>query len=372
MFDSIAMKELKRKRIGLVLTGGGAKGAYHIGCLKALRRAGITQFKTIAGTSVGAMNAVLISADELERAELTWSEIHWRNVVSFEPARLLRAPIWVVAYLFSEFTPLRLISLLSLGSLASEWLTPSGHAASLWSAVSTAAVGSLARVRKLTRRMMLAQVGVSTAPLAARLAEIITEDQVRLMKRSGTRIYGTLSCLRTRKNKEPQWIPRYVRLDKMNRGELIDNLVTGAGVPGLADVKNGAEVVVDGGWTDNIPVAPILFDPESAVDVLIIIDTGNKSVGLSKHSATRESLKSWAETRWRTLHPEARPLSSELPEIIWVTPSESIGGFYSGTCRFTKNSARRMMSLAEKDMTAALSCKPMTWDTRSSTPAEVL
>lgn len=364
------MKELRRKKIGLVLTGGGAKGAYHIGCLKALRSAGITQFKAIAGTSVGAMNAVLISGDELERAELTWSEIHWRNVVSFEPARLLLAPIWVVAYLFSEFTPLRLISLLSLGGLVTGWLTPPTQAASLSSAVSAIAVGSLARVRRLTRRIMLAYVGVSTAPLAARLAEVITEDQVRLMKRSGTRIYGTLSCLRTRKNREPQWIPRYVRLDKMNREELIDNLVTGAGVPGLSDVRNAAEIVVDGGWTDNIPVAPILFDPESAVDVLIIIDTGNKSVGLSKHSATRESLKSWAEARWRTLHPEARPLSSELPEIIWVTPSESIGGFYSGTCRFTKHSARRMISLAEKDMKAALSCTPMTWKARSSAQTE--
>src|SRR4029079_36871 len=99
------LPDLKRKRIGLVLTGGGAKGAYQVGCWKALRQAGITQFKAIAGTSVGAMNAVLIAGDELEPAEAAWSEIHWNEVITINPLRFFLLPVWGLAYLLSEFSP---------------------------------------------------------------------------------------------------------------------------------------------------------------------------------------------------------------------------------------------------------------------------
>ena len=42
------------KEYGLVLEGGGAKGAYQIGAWKALQEAGI-KLKGIAGTSVGCL-----------------------------------------------------------------------------------------------------------------------------------------------------------------------------------------------------------------------------------------------------------------------------------------------------------------------------
>ena len=44
----------ERKRVGLVLGGGGAKGAAHIGVLKVLEEAGIP-IDYIAGTSMGAI-----------------------------------------------------------------------------------------------------------------------------------------------------------------------------------------------------------------------------------------------------------------------------------------------------------------------------
>ena len=40
---------------GLVLEGGGTKGAYQIGAYKALRDLGI-EFQGVAGTSIGALN----------------------------------------------------------------------------------------------------------------------------------------------------------------------------------------------------------------------------------------------------------------------------------------------------------------------------
>ena len=54
------MIDLKNKNIALVLSGGGAKGAYQIGMLRALEEAGLEKDRlTLAGTSIGALNALL-------------------------------------------------------------------------------------------------------------------------------------------------------------------------------------------------------------------------------------------------------------------------------------------------------------------------
>lgn len=70
-----------RGRIGLVLGGGGAKGAYQIGCWKALRESGITRFDAIAGTSVGALNAVLVAQDDYAKAETIWHDMSFGRVL---------------------------------------------------------------------------------------------------------------------------------------------------------------------------------------------------------------------------------------------------------------------------------------------------
>ena len=70
------------KEYGLVLEGGGAKGAYQIGAWKALKEAGI-HVKGIAGTSVGALNGALIAMDDFEKAERIWETIHYSRVSYF-------------------------------------------------------------------------------------------------------------------------------------------------------------------------------------------------------------------------------------------------------------------------------------------------
>lgn len=50
----------KMKKIGLVLTGGGGRGAYHIGVWKALTETKLDRYvSAVSGTSVGGLNAVL-------------------------------------------------------------------------------------------------------------------------------------------------------------------------------------------------------------------------------------------------------------------------------------------------------------------------
>lgn len=69
------------REYGLVLEGGGAKGAYQIGAWKALREAGV-KIKGIAGVSVGALNGAMIAMDDLETAEKIWRNIDYSQVMS--------------------------------------------------------------------------------------------------------------------------------------------------------------------------------------------------------------------------------------------------------------------------------------------------
>ncbi|MDO5070256.1 MAG: patatin-like phospholipase family protein [Neisseria zoodegmatis] len=66
-------------KIGLVLSGGGAKGAYQVGLMKALNDLDI-QIDAIAGASIGALNsAVLASAPNIrlgtENLEKLWNKL---------------------------------------------------------------------------------------------------------------------------------------------------------------------------------------------------------------------------------------------------------------------------------------------------------
>jgi len=80
-------EETTRPKIGLVLGGGGAKGAAHIGVLKVLEEQKIP-VDYIAGTSMGAIVAALyasgLSAGELEKVI---TSIDWKDVFSGDPDR---------------------------------------------------------------------------------------------------------------------------------------------------------------------------------------------------------------------------------------------------------------------------------------------
>jgi NTE family protein len=58
---------MERQKIGLILTGGGARAAYQVGVLKAIAdfspRRGPNPFSIICGTSAGAMNAVTLAVN---------------------------------------------------------------------------------------------------------------------------------------------------------------------------------------------------------------------------------------------------------------------------------------------------------------------
>ena len=71
------------KEYGLILDGGGARGAYQIGAWKALVEAGI-KVNAVAGTSVGALNGALICMGDVKKAENIWSEMTFSRVMDVD------------------------------------------------------------------------------------------------------------------------------------------------------------------------------------------------------------------------------------------------------------------------------------------------
>lgn len=64
---------------GLVLSGGGGKGAYQIGVWKALRKLNY-KIDIVTGTSVGSLNAVLITQNSYLLAPHIWKKIDYKQI----------------------------------------------------------------------------------------------------------------------------------------------------------------------------------------------------------------------------------------------------------------------------------------------------
>ena len=83
------------QKTGLVLPGGGARGAYQVGVLKAISdiqgRVKTSPFSVINGTSAGAINASMISSriEDFHQSILNLENV-WRN---FSTDRIYRLKI---------------------------------------------------------------------------------------------------------------------------------------------------------------------------------------------------------------------------------------------------------------------------------------
>ena len=62
-------------RIGLCLSGGGAKGAFQAGVIKGLYDNGINTYEAISGTSIGAVNGYYVFTDNVEKLEQMWTNL---------------------------------------------------------------------------------------------------------------------------------------------------------------------------------------------------------------------------------------------------------------------------------------------------------
>lgn len=71
------------ERLGLVLSGGGSKGAYEIGVYKALRKMHV-KIDIVTGTSIGAVNGMFVAQKDLRRGLKFWKNISFSKMYKEE------------------------------------------------------------------------------------------------------------------------------------------------------------------------------------------------------------------------------------------------------------------------------------------------
>ena len=224
---------LPRPRIGLVLSGGGARGLAHVGVLKVLEEMRVP-IDLIAGTSMGAivggLYAAGMSADELERELLAvrWSEVF---------ASRIERPLLSVRRKEEDF---EIPPLIELGFRDGELRAPQG-------AVSSRGLESL--LRRYTQPVShVARFDALPIPFRAVATDLETGQPVVL-----------------------------------DRGDLAVALRSSMSVPGLfSPTELNGRILGDGGLVDNTPVA---VARAMGAELLIVVNIGTPL-------ATRDSLGS--------------------------------------------------------------------------------
>ena len=181
----------------LCLQGGGAKGAFQAGALKALKERGY-KFDCAVGASVGALNAAMYALGKTDELFDLWNELDFTDVIDVER----RAEDGKY----------------SLRSIASS------------------AIGAL-------------RSGVDTAKIRSIIAKYVDEDKLR-----ASRIGFGLVTVQDGK-------PRVLRelfLEDIPQGRLHDYMMASAALPFFKKVEIDGVRYLDGGMMDNLPLAMLV------------------------------------------------------------------------------------------------------------------
>jgi predicted acylesterase/phospholipase RssA len=387
----------QKRKIGIVLDGGGAKGAYQVGCWKAIRENKGYEVKAVAGSSVGALNAFLVATDRFEDCIAVWTALRPWHVLGIRIKTLLLLPGWFIALLLRLVQAPRnnihgpdgdLLSSLYVAFVMFVFLTTEYRPFWLVPGIVFILL-VLARQFGWLLRSVILNWGVTTnGPLSRTVRSLLDCQELGI----GMPAYATLSR-RERGVSEPKWYgwaPEYVRFDLMSHSTISEVLLASAALPGVFPVSTVLGYpAIDGGWCDNSPLAPLLFGTEEALDIIFVLHLGpvdpapevfplevggrnpfniweNRVLTPSETarqmwSAHQGVLRARAERRSRrnliqtssgnqaNANSGTRAFRKE-PIIIEVVPSESLGDFFSGTLGFSARKAKNLIVLGERDM----------------------
>lgn len=216
-------------KIGMVLAGGGARGAYQIGVWKALRELGIDKYiSVVSGTSIGALNAILFINGDLDFAEDLWDSIKVEEVL----------PVVGMELKIKSF-------LLELG------------------------INNLSFVKK---HMPKAISGGNISREG--LNKIIERIDIGKICRSDIKCYVSCTVL-------PEIIVKYFLINDHDEEYIKKVLLATSAIPGIYDCELIDELeYLDGGIVDNVPIQAIYGE---ACDLIIVVN-------LSKESSINKSL----------------------------------------------------------------------------------
>lgn len=183
------------KKYGLVLAGGGAKGAYQLGAWKALRELGI-EFSAVAGVSIGSINGAFIASGCFDEAVEFWQSASIDKGVSI--TQELKDPD-------------KLFSLKNFPVLFKE---------------------------------VIRNGGIDASPAEDFLREYIDEEKVRKSKTD----FGMVTFLLS------ELTPLEIFINDIPEGQLVDYLLASSKVPGISKIGPEDEHYLDGGVYDNAPI----------------------------------------------------------------------------------------------------------------------
>ena len=199
---------------GLVLAGGGGKGAYQLGAWKALKEMDL-RFDAIIGVSIGSINGALIAADEFDKAADMWNNVSISKGIRIN----------------SELPdPENLLSKKNWGTLLREFLKNGG---------------------------------LDASPLKEFVSRYIDEEKVR----SSMIDFGMIAVHLSQPNSKYEFF-----LEDIPEGELVNYLMASASVPFANNIGPEGEKYLDGGAYDNIPVMSL---KKRGYTRLIVVDISN-------------------------------------------------------------------------------------------------
>lgn len=218
--DRLQLQIDMEKTYGIVLEGGGARGAYQVGAWKALREAGI-RIKGIAGASVGGLNGALMCMDDLKKAESIWKDITYSRVMDVDDDLMEKV---------------RGINLKNLSlNMNLDLKGVAEHA-----------------VR------VLKDGGFDISPLKALIEETVDEERIR---QSDRELYVTTFSVDEKK-------PMVIDVKAQPEGEIADALLASAYFPAFKNEKLSGKRYMDGGSINNVPV-DVLLEREYR-DIIVI------------------------------------------------------------------------------------------------------
>lgn len=299
--------------IGLVLEGGGGKGAYQIGVWKAMKERGIAKKITaVSGTSVGALNAALFATGDLENAIKVWSNISPDMVltpntildfIKCNPA-IAAMVLPVVDGVFSQE---------GLKSLMSKNLIPDKIKKFGGPVFATCAEMGYTGVRDIftynTERFDIGKInGRDLLACDAKGFNIGKIDRRDIFPKIDSR--GIFTC-----------DAKVFDIREHSETNMIDMLLASSAIPIIFPAVDISGVkYCDGGMADNLPVTPLYEIGIKHIIVVRLNDT--QSMSYSQYP------------------------NAQITEVI---PSESLGNIISGTMNFTAEKARELIELGYKD-----------------------
>lgn len=192
------------KTYGIVLEGGGARGAYQVGVWRALEESGI-RYNAVAGSSVGALNGAMMAMRRLEQAEELWKNIRFSQVMNVDDE--------VMKNLFD----------LNLSAI------------------------NFTELAKKVKEIFKGG-GFDVTPLRELLAQQVDEEAIRA---SDVEFFIATFSLTDRKS-------LYLRAKEIEPGAIDDMLLASAYYPAFRNEPLGGKRYIDGGVTDVLPLTPLI------------------------------------------------------------------------------------------------------------------